>query len=93
MLNSRIASRLTRFGTAKCFSTAVDSSKKYVRIDDESNFRRITMCNDRERNALGLDMIRSLQRAVDSTDLKKCRAIVISSAQLNVFSAGYSVFF
>ena len=94
MNTTKIASRLFRFGSNGSLmrffaSNAAVEAQKYVKVNDESNYRRIIMCNDRERNALGLDMIRSLQQAVDSTDLNKCRALVISSAQLNVFSAGY----
>ena len=63
---------------------------KYVRVIDEpaKMTRRIVMCNERQRNALGLDMIRALQESVNCVEPAKHRVLVISSAQTNVFSAG-----
>lgn len=46
------------------------------------------MCNEKQRNALGLDMIRALQESVSTVDPNKHRVLIISSAQTNVFSAG-----
>ena len=49
------------------------------------------MCNDKQRNALGIDMIRSLQAAVDTTDMHQCRVLILSSNQAKIFSAGHNL--
>lgn len=73
-------------------STATKSiSDEYIKVDDnfENNFiRKITMINEKQRNSLGIDMIRSLQKGIDSIDLDKCRVLVLNSSSPKVFSAG-----
>ena len=67
-----------------------NEASKYVRVIDDSlkQTRRVVMCNDKQRNALGLEMIRALQESVSTVDTTKCRVLILSSAQANVFSAG-----
>lgn len=75
----------------KLLSTKQNNGDGLVRIDDnyENKFiRKIVMENEKQRNSLGLDMIRSLQNAVNTIDLEKCRVLVISSSSLKVFSSG-----
>ncbi len=67
------------------------SNSSYVEISDSTVFPRITMCNEKQRNALGIDMIRSLQSAVDSIDLNQCRVLILSSSQEKIFSAGHNL--
>ncbi len=67
------------------------SNSNYVKVTDSVAFRRITMCNDKQRNALGIDMIRSLQAAVDTTDMHQCRVLILSSNQAKIFSAGHNL--
>lgn len=66
-------------------------SDEYIKVDDnfENSFvRKITMINEKQRNSLGIDMIRSLQKGIDSIDLDKCRVLVLNSSSPKVFSAG-----
>lgn len=67
------------------------NNSSFVQIEDEHVFRRVTMCNEKQRNALGLEMIRSLQSSVDSIDFEKCRVLVISSSNAKIFSAGHNL--
>ena len=61
-------------------------------VSDEPNvYRRIVMCNEKQRNSLGLDMIRSIRSGVDSIDFDKCRVLIISSNQQKIFSAGHNL--
>jgi enoyl-CoA hydratase/carnithine racemase len=70
-------------------STAHAPLLKLVEINDEhAALRRVVMSNERHRNSLGLEMIRSLQQAVDSTDPSKTRALVITSSSPTVYSSG-----
>lgn len=62
-----------------------------VRICDEGVWRRITMSNEKQRNSLGLDMIRSLQSSLNTIDFQQCRVLVISSSQPKIFSAGHNL--
>jgi enoyl-CoA hydratase/carnithine racemase len=70
-------------------STKNDEPPELLKIDDSNqSIRRIVMVNKWKRNVLGIDMIRTLQNAVDTTDLDKARALVISSNCPYVFSSG-----
>ena len=69
----------------------VRKNSNFVKINDEGIQRRITMCNDKTRNSLGLEMIRSLQSAVDTIDFEKCRVLVLSSNHEKIFSAGHNL--
>lgn len=84
-----------------CFSQNVINSKPpiaslssrdendLVRIDDTNNsFRKLIMIKENQRNSLGLKMIQTLQKGIDTINLEKCRALVISSSSKNIFSSG-----
>jgi hypothetical protein len=85
---------LASFGGIRHFS--VDQLKSnqengYVKIDDnyENCFlRKVTMINEKQRNSLGIEMIRHLQSSIDSINLDKCRVLVLSSISPKVFSSG-----
>lgn len=63
-----------------------------VRVEDanenEKFICRVIMANEKQRNSLGLDMIRSLRKSIQSVDLNQCRVLVISSSSHKVFSSG-----
>jgi enoyl-CoA hydratase/carnithine racemase len=87
---------LNKNSTKFCFRSysSVVNSKELVLIDDnyENNFmRRILMNNQKQRNALSLDMIHELSQAIDSTDLKKCRVLVLGSTSSTIFSSGHNL--
>lgn len=70
---------------------AVRRNSNFVKISDEAIQRRVTMCNDKTRNSLGLEMIRNLQSAVDTIDFEKTRVLVLSSNHARIFSAGHNL--
>lgn len=75
-------------------TSSFSNKKELVLIDDnyENNFmRRILMNNEKQRNALSLEMIRELSQAVDSTDLNKCRVLVLGSTSSTIFSSGHNL--
>lgn len=49
------------------------------------------MSNQKQRNSLGLEMIRNLQECVNQVDLTKCRVLVLSSSCSKVFSSGHNL--
>ncbi len=70
------------------------SSEKLVTIQvKEKNeyLTRILMNNEKQRNSLGLNMIRELQNAIDTLDLNKCRVLVIGSTSRKIFSSGHNL--
>lgn len=69
----------------------VRGNSNFLQITDEHVFRRVIMTNEKQRNSLGLDMIRSLQAAVDTINFDQCRVLVISSNNPKVFSAGHNL--
>lgn len=62
-----------------------------VQVTDEAVCRRIAMSNLKQRNSLGIDMIRALQAAVDSTNFRRCRVLVLGSLDDKIFSAGHNL--
>lgn len=62
-----------------------------VQVTDEAECRRIAMSNLKQRNSLGIDMIRALQAAVDSTNFERCRVLVLGSVDDKIFSAGHNL--
>jgi enoyl-CoA hydratase/carnithine racemase len=62
-----------------------------VQVTDEAVCRRISMSNLKQRNSLGIEMIRALQAAVDSTNLERCRVLVLGSLDDKIFSAGHNL--
>lgn len=69
------------------------NSSSLVKIEDnhELNLRRILMVNEKQRNSLGIELIRDLQKCINSTDLEKCRVLVIASSNKTVFSSGHNL--
>ena len=69
------------------------NSSSLVKIEDnhDLNLRRILMVNEKQRNSLGIDMIRDLQKSINSTDLEKFRVLVIASSNKTVFSSGHNL--
>ena len=75
-------------------TSSFSNKKELVLIDDnyENNcMRRILMNNEKQRNALSLEMIRELSQAIDSTDLNKCRVLVLGSTSSTIFSSGHNL--
>ena len=82
-----------RFLKKSLYQIRAISSQKLISIEiKEKNeyLTRILMNNEKQRNALGLNMIRELQRAIDTID-KKCRVLVIGSASKKIFSSGHNL--
>ena len=77
----------------RSFQYRLISSQKLITIEvkeKNDHLTRILMNNENQRNALGLNMIRELQRAVDTLD-KKCRVLVIGSSSKKIFSSGHNL--
>ncbi|RNA21170.1 enoyl- hydratase domain-containing mitochondrial [Brachionus plicatilis] len=78
---------------SKAFST-VPTKSNLVKINDnfENKFlTKIIMDNQKQRNSLGIDMIRALRESIKQIDLSKCRVLVIGSSCPKVFSAGHNL--
>jgi enoyl-CoA hydratase/carnithine racemase len=82
---------LTAFRPSSATAKSIRTNASLVQITDEPIVRRITMINLKQRNPLGLDMIRALQSAVDTTDFARCRVLVLGSADDKIFSAGHNL--
>lgn len=76
---------------APMLRSGVRTNTSLVQATDEAECRRITMSNLKQRNSLGIDMIRALQAAVDSTNFEQCRVLVLSSVDDKIFSAGHNL--
>jgi enoyl-CoA hydratase/carnithine racemase len=92
----KIFKKSSKIISYRLYSTtgASNFNKELVLIDDnyENNFmRRILMNNEKQRNALSLNMIRELAKAIDSTDLNKCRVLVLGSTSSTIFSSGHNL--
>ena len=74
----------------KIKNQSIASYSSNVEVDDDvtNSLRRVYLNNERQRNSLGIEMIRSLQSSIDSLDLNKCRTLVISSKSNKIFSSG-----
>ena len=72
------------------------SSAKFNLIKINDNYEnkyvtKIIMDNQKQRNSLGIEMIRELQISISKIDFSKCRVLVISSSCPKVFSAGHNL--
>ena len=70
------------------------SSQKMVKVETSTEhgfLTRVLMNNEKQRNSLGLDMIRDLQHAIDELDLNACRVLVIGSTSPKIFSSGHNL--
>lgn len=88
-----IKKQFTSSLNSKFFSTC-SAKLNLVKIDDNYENKYVTkiiMDNQKQRNSLGIDMIRALKLSINSIDLSKCRVLVISSSCPKVFSAGHNL--
>ena len=92
---SNLSHQFLKIPSVFCFNTRNSySSEKLLTVEvSEKNayITKILMNNEKQRNSLGLNMIRELQRAVDTIDLNKCRVLVIGSTSHKVFSSGHNL--
>ncbi|RVE49803.1 hypothetical protein evm_005533 [Chilo suppressalis] len=63
----------------------------YIAINEKDGTREITLCHEKTKNSLSLDMMKHLNEAINKNkDDTSLRAIVLS-AKGNVFSAGHNL--
>jgi enoyl-CoA hydratase/carnithine racemase len=78
---------LTAFRPSSATAKSIRTNASLVQITDEPIVRRITMINLKQRNPLGLDMIRALQPTAGTTDFARCRILVLGCTDDKIFSA------